>query len=80
LFSRQHYGLTDKQLKEIRLPKVKKYAPEYMTLEDIENEKFTNLEILTHLYNLRAEIVSRISGLDEAGLKAIGNSGKEEHN
>lgn len=46
-------------------------APEYMTLEDIENEKFTNLEILTHLYNLKAEIVSRLAGFGDNPTKTI---------
>ncbi|KAL4470193.1 hypothetical protein ABPG74_011804 [Tetrahymena malaccensis] len=59
--NRKIYGLTAKQIAEIKLPKVKKHAPQYMTLEDIENEKFTNLEILTHLYNLKAEIVRRLA-------------------
>lgn len=47
-----------------------------MTLEDIENEKFTNLEILTHLYNLKAEVVKRLAELgDTSAQAAIINGG-----
>lgn len=69
---RKMYGLSPAQIRELRLPKVKKDAPEYMTLEDIENEKFTNLEILTHLYNLRSEILTRLAAMDASENKQSG--------
>lgn len=47
------------------MPRVKRDAPEYMTLDDIENEKFTNLEILTHLNSLREVIIERLVNFEE---------------